>query len=337
MKKIILCFDNSDMSLAGSKAALNLAKTFGAEVVGIHGYNAIMHEGAFRIMEPTLPQKYQKEEILQKQREVHKDLINIGMEKISLSYLKPLEKAFRVMDVGFRTVVREGKNFRVVNDIIAEEGGDIVIIGSYGFNSNSEGFLGSVCQRIIRDNDRNFLVVKKPVNLGNPRMVVCLDGSSSSIGALRMARLFAERYNAELHMVYVFDSALHKEVFERLKESVINKEGFNFNSKEQEKIHDEFIDKGLARVGSMIIEKAEKTVFNSDNSFITDRKVLEGFIYRKVCDYAKEINADLIFTGRTGRHFADGANIGSVTENVLRFSPCSVVVARHEEFKGWEL
>jgi nucleotide-binding universal stress UspA family protein len=222
----------------------------------------------------------------------------------------------------------------------------------------------------LRNNDKNFLVIKRPLNFSNPRFVVCLDGSSSAIGALRMAKLFGDKYNAELHLIYVFDSALHKEVFGRLKESVINREGFSFNSKEQERIHDEFIDKGLARVGNMILEKAEREVFSEalspppdsmvarpghsavsqglpiadawglvgdDRTIPRIKKVLEGHIYKKICDYASEVNADLIFVGRTGRHFVEGMDIGSVTENVMRFSPCSVFVASSEKHKGWEL
>jgi nucleotide-binding universal stress UspA family protein len=339
IKKIILCFDNSNSSLIASEISLVLARSFGSEVVGIHGYNAFMHEGAFRIMEPTLPPQYQKEEILQKQRDVHNKLINIGMEKISLSYLKPFEDTFRVADVNYRTVVKEGKNFKAMNDILSEEDGDVIVIGSSGFNSNGSGFIGSVCLRVLRDNDRNFLVVKKPISFKNPRFVIGLDGSSSAINALRMAKLFADKYNAEIHLVYVFDSALHKEVFGRLKESLINREGFSFNSKEQEKIHDEFIDKGLARVGNMILNRAEKEVFSEAKGGCGGiiKKVLEGHIYRRICDYASEVNADLIFVGRTGRHFVEGMDIGSVTENVVRFSPCSVFVAESEEYKGWEL
>jgi nucleotide-binding universal stress UspA family protein len=364
IKKIILCFDNSNSSLIASEISLVLARSFGSEVVSIHGYNAFMHEGAFRIMEPTLPPQYQKEEILQKQRDVHNKLINIGMEKISLSYLKPFEDTFRVADVNYRTVVKEGKNFKAMNDILSEEDGDVIVIGSSGFNSNGSGFIGSVCLRVLRDNDRNFLVVKKPISFKNPRFVIGLDGSSSAIAALRMAKLFADKYNAELHLVYVFDSALHKEVFGRLKESLINREGFSFNSKEQEKIHDEFIDKGLARVGNMILNRAEKECglqsadceFNNseiqnpksqighgwglvgeDKSTHIIKKILEGHIYRRICDYASEVNADLVFVGRTGRHFVEGMDIGSVTENVVRFSPCSVFVAESEEYKGWEL
>lgn len=354
LKKILLCFDNSGHSFAASETSLGLAKAFGSEVVGIHGYNAFMHEGAFRIMEPTLPQQYQKEDVLQKQRAVHTRLINVGMEKISLSYLKPLEEMFNAAGVPFRMRVKEGKNFKSVNELLADEGGDLVVIGSSGFNSNGSGFIGSVCLRILRANDRNFLVTKKPLALhSNPIFIVGLDGSSSAISALRAAKLFAMKLGAELHLVYVFDSGLHRDIFERLKDSVINSEGFSFNTKEQEKIHDEFIDKGLARVGNLIIHKAEKEVFgeSAGDSLSTNgwslvgeadpvpriKKVLAGHIYKKICDYASEVNADLIFVGRTGRHFVEGMDIGSVTENVVRFSPCSVYVAQQEKYRGWEL
>jgi nucleotide-binding universal stress UspA family protein len=353
MKKITLCFDNSDQSNTAAQATLCLAKAFGSEVVGVHAYNAFMHEGAFRIMEPTLPQQYQKEEILRKQREVHKRLINVGMEKISLSYLRPLAESFINSNVSFKARVREGKNFKTVGDLIREEKGDLVVMGSSGFNADGDGFVGSVCLRILRTNDNDFLVVKNPLQMESPVFVVGLDGSSSAMRALRAAKLLAEKFGGVVHLVYAFDSKLHKDVFDRLKESVINSEGFAFNTKEQEKIHDEFIDKGLARVGAMIIEKAEQEVFREQSTDPMDlggwglvgempsvprvKRVLEGYIYRQLCDYAARVEADLIFLGRTGRHFAEGMDVGSVTENVLRFSPCGVFVARHEEYRGWEL
>lgn len=356
-KKIILCFDNSDLSMIAAEISINVAEVFDAEVVGIHGYNASMHEGAFRIMEPTLPEKYQKQEILQKQRDVHNKLINIGMEKISLSYLRPLRERFEKTSINFRESVKEGKNFKAVKEIIEDERGDLVIMGSHGFNSNGNGFVGSVCLRVLRSIDTNFLIVKDKVNFDNPRYVVCLDGSSSAIASLKAAYSFAERFNAELHLIYVFDSALHKDLFGRLKESVINREGFSFNSKEQEKIHDEFIDKGLARVGNLILEKAEREVFScqksrraldqqikmqgfglvSESTPLVIKKVLEGHIYKRICDYATEVDADLVFLGRTGRHYAEGIDVGSVSENVLRFAPCSIFISQSERFRGWQL
>ncbi|RMD59027.1 MAG: universal stress protein, partial [Nitrospirae bacterium] len=160
MNKIYLCFDNSIVSFIASNVALHLAKTFGSEVSGIHAYNAFMHEGAFRIMEPTLPKEYQKEDILEKQRAVHKKLINIGMEKISLSYLRPIEESFSAANIPFKKIVREGKNFMVINEILSEEDGGLVVMGSSGFNTNHNGYIGSVCLRVLRNNhDKHFLIV----------------------------------------------------------------------------------------------------------------------------------------------------------------------------------
>jgi nucleotide-binding universal stress UspA family protein len=349
LRKITLCFDNSDMSSEASRAALGLAKAFGSEVVGLHGYNALMHEGAFRIMEPTLPAQYQAEEILQKQRAVHKKLINVGMEKISISYLKPLEDAFRAEEVPFSARVKEGKNYLALMEMIEEAGGDLVVMGASGFNHNERGFLGGVCLRVLRGCNRNFLIIKGSMNTERPKIVVGLDGSASAISALGTAKALAERFNGELHLVYVFDSSLHKDIFDRLKESIINKEGFAFNSKEQEKIHDQFIDKGLARVGSMILERAEKEVFPNGARSLEGwgpvgegyvprvRKVLEGHIHRRICEYASHEGADLICVGRTGRHFVEGMDIGSVAENVVRFSQCNVIISSHETYEGWQL
>jgi nucleotide-binding universal stress UspA family protein len=195
--------------------------------------------------------------------------------------------------------------------------------------------------------------MKKRINESCPKFVVGLDGSASAVGALRTARLFADRFGAELHLVYVFDSRLHKDLFGRLKESLINREGFSFNSKQQEKIHDEFIDKGLARVGTLLLRKAEQEVFGETpedlpvlNGWglvgeggppLRNKRVLEGPVYRRICDYAAEVQADLIFVGRTGRHAVDGMDIGSVAENVLRYASCGVFVGRQEDQGGWKL
>ncbi len=72
-------------------------------------------------------------------------------------------------------------------------------MGSHGFNSNGDGFIGSVCLRVLRLVDTNFLIVKKDIDLFNPRFIVCLDGSASAILALRYARLLSDAFNAEIH------------------------------------------------------------------------------------------------------------------------------------------
>ena len=352
IEKIVLCVDNSEASSNASDTALKLSKAFKSEVVGIHGYNATMHQGAFKIMEPTLPEKYRKEDMLTKQRGVHEKLIRMGLEKISLSYLRPIEDKFNQSTVSYRSRVKEGKNYKVLNEMIAEENSDLVIMGSAGFNANGNNFVGSVCLRVLRANNNNFLITRGGMDLEAPKFVVCLDGSASSNYALLMAKRLGDKFGAEFHLIYVYDSNLHKDLFNRLKESMIDKEGFKFNTAEQEDIHDEFIDKGLERVGRMILEKSESQIFTNGhqtatlegwglvgekNHYSCSKRILEGPIYKRVCDYASDVGASMVFLGRTGRHYADDMDIGSVAENIVRYAPCNVFVSKHMEYKGWEL
>ncbi|MBF0488516.1 MAG: universal stress protein [Nitrospirae bacterium] len=350
---LILCFDNSELSVRASEAALGLAATLGLPVTGVHAFNASMHEGAFRIMEPTLPARYQKEEILTKQRQSHNTLINVGMERISISYLKPCEELFSSSGVSYKSRIKEGKNFKAITEMIQEiaDKSTVVVLGSAGFNHKETGFVGSVCLRLIRANDMDYLVVKRAINFNIPNIVVCLDGSESSISALRKAKEIAQAYNAQLHLLYVFDTALHRDIFSRLKDSLIEGDGFSFNSKEQEKAHDDFIDIGLEKVGGMILDKAEREALDASQAEIMSagwglvsdvsrlkpaiRQVISGSIYKSICDYAASVSAELIFVGRIGRHYADGVDIGSVAENVLRYAPCSVFVSRAKGHKGW--
>ncbi|MBF0402678.1 universal stress protein [Candidatus Magnetominusculus xianensis] len=353
IKSVILCFDNSELSMTASDAAVRLAVSLNLSVTGIHAFNASMHEGAFRIMEPTLPVQYQKEEILKKQRDAHNTLINVGMERISISYLKPCEELFSTAGVSYKSKIKEGKNFIAINEMIRENEDDatLVVLGASGFNHREPGFIGSVCMRVIRTTDADYLVVKRAVNFDSPNIVVCLDGSETSISALKMAKETAETFDAQLHLLYVFDTALHRDVFARLKDSLIEGDGFTFNTKEQEKAHDDFIDVGLEKVGVMIIDRAEKEALNGNQAGIMSagwglvgdrlrlkpviKQVLSGHIYKSICDYAAKVSAELIFIGRTGRHYIEGVDIGSVAENVIRYAPCSVFVSRAKEHKGW--
>jgi nucleotide-binding universal stress UspA family protein len=368
MKKLVLCVDNSDGSTLASGAALGLAKKLGLEVTGVHSYNAVMHEGAFKMMEPILPARFQKEEILKKQREVHSSLISVGMQKISLSYLRPHQAEFEAAGVTFTGKVAEGKNFKALEGLICAEDPDITVIGASGFSDeykSVEGFLGSVCLRVVRDLDRDFLVVKKPLNLDKPVYVVGLDGSAAALKTLASAKALAVETGATLHLVYVFDTKLHRDIFAKLKDALINSEGFKFNTAAQDKNHDEFIDKGLLGVGMKILSRAVDEVLgaapnsscpnssgdvsgvaggmglvgNADATlrppFIT--KVLEGYTHKRICEYAAEVGADMIFVGRTGRHFIEGMDLGSTAENVLRYAPANVFVTGHIKHDGWRI
>ena len=335
MKRILFAVDNSSLSRSVAETTLMIAKVFGSQVIGVHGYNAVLHERAFRIMEPILPERYREKSFLTRQREFHDRLIKEVMERISLSYLEPFFPMFDRAGVDFRWVVREGKNFKVILDVAGEVGADLIVLGSYGFNGVRDGYLGSVCLRVLRGFGGKVLVVK-----GKPAMrkvVVGLDGSGYSLNLLKEIGVLADFFGSELHLLYVYDTNLHRFVFEKLKKFMYHTKGFSFRSEEQERIHDEFIDRGLKRVGEMVLERGKEVLEEIGFRGKVVCEAVEGFVYEGICDYARRVGADLVAVGKFGRHRTEGTDLGSVAENVVRFSPASVLVGGPEGSPEWEI
>ncbi|TMF98738.1 MAG: universal stress protein UspA, partial [Chloroflexi bacterium] len=91
--KIYVPLDNSDHSNAAIEVAVRLAGATKATLVGSHVYAARMHDVRFKQMEYTLPEEYQHEQELERQRKIHDSLITRGLQLISDSYLDVMKAA----------------------------------------------------------------------------------------------------------------------------------------------------------------------------------------------------------------------------------------------------
>ncbi|MBI3753946.1 MAG: universal stress protein, partial [Deltaproteobacteria bacterium] len=109
--KILTALDNSSYSDAGMEAAIAIGRAYNATVAGCHVYAARLHETRFMDMETGLPERYQSEAILKKQREIHESLISKGLGIISDSYMDRFEKRCQEAKVHCIRKNREGKNF----------------------------------------------------------------------------------------------------------------------------------------------------------------------------------------------------------------------------------
>ena len=100
-KKIYVPVDNSDHSDASVSLAVEFGVKFGSQLVGSHVYAAKMHDVRFKQMEYTLPEEYQDEVELEKQRRIHDTLITMGLQLISDSYLEVMKKKCEESDLSF--------------------------------------------------------------------------------------------------------------------------------------------------------------------------------------------------------------------------------------------
>ena len=90
-RSLLLAVDSSDHSNRASDEALALAGYWDARVTGVHVYAAKLHDNRFRQMEGGLPERYREEQELERQRDVHDDLITRGLSIISDSYLDQVD------------------------------------------------------------------------------------------------------------------------------------------------------------------------------------------------------------------------------------------------------
>ena len=159
-KKIYVPVDNSDHSDASVSLAVAFSKKFGSQLVGSHVYAAKMHDVRFKQMEYTLPEEYQDEAELEKQRRIHDTLITMGLQLISDSYLEVMKKKCAENDIPFEAKMPEGKHFIKLVEDIHDSDYDLVIMGALGMGAVKDSLLGGVVERVVRRIQTDALVVR---------------------------------------------------------------------------------------------------------------------------------------------------------------------------------
>jgi nucleotide-binding universal stress UspA family protein len=326
-KQIYIPVDNSDHSNMAIDIGVRLAKQFGAKVIGSHVYAAKLHDRRFKQMEAGLPEEYHDEQELDRQRKIHDSLITRGLQIITDSYLDVVEKKCAADNIPLEERSLEGKNFKVLVDDINENGYDLVVMGALGVGAVKDSMLGSVTERVVRRvRSADLFIVKdlKPLN-GRGKITVAVDGSAQSFGGLKIALTLAKALNCEVHVVSAFDPYFHYAMFNSIAGVLSEEAGKVFRFKQQEKLHEEVIDSGLAKIYQSHLEISKKVAEEEGVEIKT--ALLDGKPFDKILQYVRREKPWLLITGRIGVHSDDDMDVGSNTENLLRLVPCNVLIS----------
>ncbi len=322
-KKIFIAIDNSLHSNYCIGLGIALSKKFGSRLVGCHVYDASLHQRRFRDMENGLPPQYQDETVLQRQRNLHSSLINLGLKLISESYLDVFKNKCRESPVSHESLLLEGKNYYEIIEEVKRNCYDLVVLGAIGLAAVKGSVIGSVCERVVRRINTDVLVVKN--NCLDGKVVVAVDGSMLSTAGVKSAISFAKAFNVKLAAVSVFDPHYHRVAFESIAKVLSKEAGQIFRFKEQETLHEEIIDKGLAKIYQNHLDQVNRMA--KDAGVEVDTVLMDGKPYDKILRYILDEEPSLLVIGRTGVHNTNGLDIGSTTENLLRLVPCNVLLA----------
>ncbi len=323
LKEMLIPLDNSRFADYCTEIGLQIAGYFKTAVTGIHVYAAKLHDDMFRQMEDGLPPQYQEPTELERQRRIHDSLITRGLELISDSYLSGLAERCQTAALEFSGKLPEGKNYAALVDEINQEQYDIVVMGGRGLGETETAGLGSVTERVARRSKADLLVVKNDAPISN-KIVVGVDGSSQSFAGIRLAVALGSACGATVEAVAAFDPHFHTVAFQRLEGILSEEAGKVFRFKEQEKLHNEIIDRGIAKIYRDHLETAQQVA--ADEGAEIKTILLEGKPYPAILAHLEKTKSSLLIVGRVGVHADEGLDLGATAENLLRLAPCHVLL-----------
>ncbi len=324
-QSIYLPLDNSAHSLAGVDIAIALSRRTGAQLTGSHVYAAKLHDRRFRQMEGGLPEPYKKEDKLVEQREVHDDLITRGLSVISDSYLDVFDARCRAAGLEGRRVNLEGKNWQALVKDIGAGDYDLVVMGALGLGTVSHSQIGSVCERVSRRIGCDLLTVRETEPRADGAIVVALDGSPQSYGGLMTAFDLAKIVGRPVEAVAVFDPHFHYVAFNSIAKVLSTEAAKIFRFEEQEKLHEEIIDSGLAKIYQGHLDVAARLAKEQGVELKTT--LLAGKSFDQLLGFIKEAKPWLMVLGRIGVHSEADMDLGSATENLLRLADCNLLLS----------
>jgi nucleotide-binding universal stress UspA family protein len=332
-KSIYVPVDNSDHSNRAVACSLELGKAYSAKLVGCHVYAAKLHDYRFRQMEYTLPEEYIDEVELERQRKIHDSLITMGLKLISDSYLDGMSKQCKESNLEFEPRMMDGKHHAEILKDLDSAQYDLVVIGALGIGRARDSVIGSVCERVARQANRDVWVVKhvpEPGEAERDTILVGVDGSPQSFGALMTAIDLARRFGKKVETIAVYDPYLHYSVFNGIVNVLTEQAAKVFRFEEQNQLHEEIIDTGLAQIYQSHLEVSERMA--AEAGVEIKKTLLDGKPFQKIIDYARKTNPFLIVLGRIGVHSPkDETALGSNVENILRGAPCDVLLSTRLE------
>jgi nucleotide-binding universal stress UspA family protein len=328
-KSILIAADASDHSNRGIADAAELGKLWQSTITGIHVYAAKMHDFRFRQMEGGLPEQYQEEAELEKQRDIHDTLITKGLSVITDCYLDQVELTCQQQQLSFRRRALEGKNYRALVNEANNGYYDLLVMGALGLGAVAGSHIGTVCERVVRRSKIDSLIIKDPKrSLSDGPIVVAIDGSTRAYGGLLTGLSLARAWDLPLTAVSAFNPYFHYTAFNRIASVLSEEAGKIFRFKEQEKLHEDIIDTGLAKIYQSHLDVAKEIAKEQEIEITTT--LLDGKPHEVIETYLREYTASLLIVGKLGIHADAELDIGGNAENLLRNVNCSIWLSQRQ-------
>ncbi len=225
-------------------------------------------------------------------------------KKIAEKKFLPWQERLENEGIESRTEIVIGRLHESFSSVIHREKAGMLVLG---FRSHT--FRRSSSEGLIKGLEIPMLVVRgkkaedTPIGSVRIRKILCpTDFSMTSRKALEAAKELKELFSSEIEIIHVFPGDAIGRKMEKW-------EG-----------------------GDRVVEELSRQTAGELRKFLSEAgldkegKVIEGGPHQRISSFSSENDIDLIVIGARGLSFIEGMLIGSVTDAVLKSSPCPVLV-----------
>jgi nucleotide-binding universal stress UspA family protein len=216
--------------------------------------------------------------------------------------LAGIKKIAEEEDAFIRPMLKEGSPFEMILDTAEESNYDLIVMGRRGLSNIERALVGGVAASVIAHSSKDVLVIPKDTTLGWKNILLPTDGSRYSEVATDKAIGLAHSYGSNITAVSIID--VTEEFYTEAPDAV----------------------EELIRKAKQFVEDIKKRA----NGLSINTLVQEGETYKVITDLAREFMSNVIVMGSHGRTGVKRFLIGNVTEKVIGYAPCPVLIVKTE-------
>jgi len=230
-------------------------------------------------------------------------------------------------DLPFEVMEHVGPALSTLGTAVADGGYELVVTPALRDGEASDSRVGALAERLVRRSHVDTYVVKdESVDAlhGDGHILVAMDGSQEAYAGLVTAIELAKRLDKKIECVAVYDPYIHYTLFNGIVNVLSAEAARVFKFADQEKLHEEIIDTGLAKIYQAHLEVAVKVAEEQD--FQIKPTLLDGKAFQKLLRHVHRTNPWLLVMGRVGVHSDQTMDVGATAENLLRTVPCDTLI-----------
>jgi nucleotide-binding universal stress UspA family protein len=232
------------------------------------------------------------------------------------SILNRAQQTLAAQGINASTAARFGSPAKTILDLSADF--DVTVVGATGKRDISKVGIGPVASRVLEHGSGTILVARDLVGENTWRALLAVDGSRSSMRALRAMIDYFKASSLDVTCIHVVETPwVHFGDDEELVDAAVFVENIDpeLQFKQQ-----------MGQEADSILEDAEEGL--ADYVLGSNRLIREGNPGTVILGEAEVGDYDLIVLGSTGMSGLKHQMLGSVSAKVAAQAPCSVAVVK---------